>query len=100
MRTPLTGREQRLLDGIESHLRREDPALERLLAVPPGLRTRLWHRPRFLAAAASALAAPTAACALLAGSGAATTPVAEAGAGGSAPVLPLVFRRLTLLRAG
>ncbi|MFJ9776539.1 DUF3040 domain-containing protein [Kitasatospora sp. NPDC101157] len=95
----LTGQEQRLLDDIETHLRRDDPALDRLLGARPTLLARLWHRPRFLAALASALAALTAACALCAATGTPAAPAAAITAAASAFVLALVFRRLAALRA-
>ncbi|MFI9162087.1 hypothetical protein [Kitasatospora aureofaciens] len=61
----------------------------------PTLLARLRHRPRILAALASALAALTAACALYAAAG---TPAATTAAA-SAFVLALVFRRLAALGA-
>ncbi|GGU95930.1 DUF3040 domain-containing protein [Kitasatospora aureofaciens] len=95
----LTGREQRLLDDVESHLRREDPALDRLLGARPTLLARLWHRPRILAALASALAALTAACALYAAADTPAAPAAATTAAASAFMLALVLRRLAALGA-
>ncbi|MFE9423711.1 DUF3040 domain-containing protein [Kitasatospora sp. NPDC006697] len=98
MTTSLTAREQRALDGIEAHLRQDDPALDRLLAARPALWTRLWHRPRFLAVLDSALAALTAGGALYAGADAAAAPVAAVGSGASALLFTLVFRHLARMR--
>ncbi|GGV41768.1 hypothetical protein GCM10010495_69230 [Kitasatospora herbaricolor] len=100
MDASLTDRERRLLDEIELHLRRESPALDRLLRRRPAPLRRMTHRPRVLAALAALLAALTGAGALYAGAGAPRAPLAAAGAGVCAVLLALVFRRLTAVRPG
>ncbi|AUG75896.1 hypothetical protein CFP65_0977 [Kitasatospora sp. MMS16-BH015] len=98
MTTSLTAREQRALDAIEAQLRQDDAGLERLLAARPSPWTRLWHRPRVLAALVAALATLTAAGALCAGAYPAAAPLAAAGAGASALLCGLVFRHLARMR--
>ncbi|MFD9691681.1 DUF3040 domain-containing protein [Kitasatospora sp. NPDC059146] len=98
MNAPLTDRERHLLNGIEQHLRRDDPALDRLLGRRPSILTRIGHRPRLLAALAAALATLTAFAALCASTGGPATPMAAAGAATGALMMALVFRRLAALR--
>ncbi|MFF1868204.1 DUF3040 domain-containing protein [Kitasatospora herbaricolor] len=96
----LTDRERQLLDDIERRLRRDSPGLDRLLGRRPAPLRRMTHRPRVLAAVAALLAVLTGAGALYAGAGAPQAPLAAAGAGGSAVLLALVFRRLMAVRPG